>query len=574
MLQRLSLDTQARKAILQGLLVFFIIILLPTIYHGWGFTFLSSINFGSYCPNPFINIPTTILFAIEFAVFSSFIFYSYHRYTVVQNNLINISDRLKHISSGDIQNITDLEKIDYIFEEDPMLGHIWSEFKECIPQYNRRNVSNANSVQFGNAVEASHFFNWDTLVVGRYDMALFNLIPSILTGLGITGTFYGIITGLAGMNIEDPDKLMGQTAHLIGAMQTAFVASFFGIIFSLLYSYLNKYFLNRMQSHVGAVPHQIDRLIPRLTSQDILLHITSSNQDIASYLGVMVDDGERGLAKKIGATLNENLSVQFDSLNAVLASLSGMDSGALSRAMGDRVSKSIESEFTKLATSIERMHQWQQDSMTQLRETIQQQNSLVQSQQGLLQNIEVTLSKTNTTTGTLEAACQSISNTMLILDETTKDLSAGAKSLSENLPKLHEVTDINMKAVGQLSDAWRGSGDGFIEAHKILADRLTSYSDKMKENIEVFAAKFDDAMAKAIGQFNDTLNEMNDKSSDLNEKVSASVGYLDKWLEEIKRSFDTHQSHSSDLLQKISLIPDLFQKTANMIKNQNNIIEN
>ena len=70
--------------------------------------------------------------------------------------------------------------------------------------------------------------------------SLSELIPSLLTSLGILGTFIGLTRGLTGLDMTDANTLMNGIPILLDGMKAAFGTSVAGISCSLIFSMLNR----------------------------------------------------------------------------------------------------------------------------------------------------------------------------------------------------------------------------------------------------------------------------------------------------------------------------------------------
>lgn len=66
-------------------------------------------------------------------------------------------------------------------------------------------------------------------------IAFTNYVPTLLTIVGLLGTFSGILVGLLEFNIQ---KIDGSIGALLGGLKTAFIASLTGIILSVIYKTL------------------------------------------------------------------------------------------------------------------------------------------------------------------------------------------------------------------------------------------------------------------------------------------------------------------------------------------------
>ena len=98
---------------------------------------------------------------------------------------------------------------------------------------------------------ASLFFTEDRLLTDALNLRFWNSVPSLLVGIGILGTFVGLVLGLRGFNVEDTKTI--QT--LLGGMQTAFISSVVGMSVSLVFSGVEK-------AHI----HMINKAILKLQS--------------------------------------------------------------------------------------------------------------------------------------------------------------------------------------------------------------------------------------------------------------------------------------------------------------------
>ena len=78
--------------------------------------------------------------------------------------------------------------------------------------------------------------------------------PTLLTTLGILGTFFGIVAGLLGFDIKDIDGSIGE---LLAGMKTAFTTSLVGMCLSVLYKILASFSLLAPKSEVAVDEDQL-----------------------------------------------------------------------------------------------------------------------------------------------------------------------------------------------------------------------------------------------------------------------------------------------------------------------------
>ena len=84
------------------------------------------------------------------------------------------------------------------------------------------------------------YINEDTVIYRPGHAQLAELIPSLLTSLGILGTFMGLMEGLSNLDLTDASKTIASIPTLLNGMEFAFATSVAGIICSLLFNMTNR----------------------------------------------------------------------------------------------------------------------------------------------------------------------------------------------------------------------------------------------------------------------------------------------------------------------------------------------
>lgn len=72
------------------------------------------------------------------------------------------------------------------------------------------------------------------------------VIPGTLTGIGILGTFYGLISGLGGIRFSSIDVVVDSISLLVSGIDTAFFTSIAGVTLSLIFEIIAKLSWNDM----------------------------------------------------------------------------------------------------------------------------------------------------------------------------------------------------------------------------------------------------------------------------------------------------------------------------------------
>lgn len=85
--------------------------------------------------------------------------------------------------------------------------------------------------------------------------ALIKILPGTFVGFGILGTFLGFSNGIAGMKLtENVDELFGKLDVFFTGLNTAFITSIIGVVFSVLFgTILYQWPLNKIKFHCSRI---------------------------------------------------------------------------------------------------------------------------------------------------------------------------------------------------------------------------------------------------------------------------------------------------------------------------------
>lgn len=110
---------------------------------------------------------------------------------------------------------------------------------------------------------ASDFFKVTDILESHVNLRLYLALPNILVGIGVLGTFIGLVAGIGGFETESVDGVRESIAQLLAGMSTAFYTSIFGMLGSILFNFFEK-------TQVKTISYQVHRLTNQLDEQYLL----------------------------------------------------------------------------------------------------------------------------------------------------------------------------------------------------------------------------------------------------------------------------------------------------------------
>lgn len=142
---------------------------------------------------------------------------------------------------------------------------------DCFQQYRYMSKNNPKA-----SCDIRNFINEDA-VDSYVHRGLLELVPDILTSLGILGTFVGLVMGLQEFDPSGYEQMAGSVTPLINGIKVAFITSIYGISLSLSFSFnlrsefsnltnLMEEFLDTYYLHVQP-PYEVDSLTKLLDTQ-------------------------------------------------------------------------------------------------------------------------------------------------------------------------------------------------------------------------------------------------------------------------------------------------------------------
>ena len=175
---------------------------------------------------------------------------------------------MKAKSGGAVVDLSDIERK---VAGDPQLSSLWAEYSEALDKRNDVPDPDSNKARRWRASAlAETFFSDYALVDSPLRSDFYKHVPGILTGLGIIGTFSGLINGLIHFDVSDPATTQAQLSLLVQTVGQAFFVSALAITLAMLFTWVEKALLSARYSQVERLQHLIDSLFEAGSGQENL----------------------------------------------------------------------------------------------------------------------------------------------------------------------------------------------------------------------------------------------------------------------------------------------------------------
>lgn len=182
------------------------------------------------------------------------------------------------------------------------LAHVWNEYAQTLHAAPPPDDPRGAPRHYATAA-AEAFFTEAVLVDTPLRSEFYKHLPGILTGIGILGTFAGLIGGLGHFAVSsDAEAVRSSLALLVHSVGEAFQVSALAIALAMLVTWIEKTLITARYRQVTRLAQQIDQLFPAAPG---LAHLSRLAQSSAVTAVAM---------QRLGPTLQQALTQSMERL--------------------------------------------------------------------------------------------------------------------------------------------------------------------------------------------------------------------------------------------------------------------
>lgn len=233
-----------------------------------------------------------------------------------------------------------------------------------------------------------------------------NFIASIMSQIGILGTFLGIIMALWSM---DSQNVSDGVPHLLGGMKTAFVSSAVGVFFALILKMIAQNRESQQSTNPIDLLQQINQSLVDLNRNNTD-GFSSLNQTLQQFTSDVGESNSKALVDAL-----EELTVSFN----------------------DKLTTEFGENFAQLNVAVEKMLVWQQQHQKQVESTHQ----LITAFQQLFEDLPAKIEELNTHIRQVSEHSSSSANSIEQLVDHN----------GEFVQQMQETVSIVQNSIGQLN---------------------------------------------------------------------------------------------------------------------------
>lgn len=312
--------------------------------------------------------------------------------------------------------------------------HLWEEYADTLHELTKASNGSTSLTEIRATVLAEAFFTRDVLVDSRLFDEFTRHLPGVLTGLGIIGTFAGLLEGLSKFDATSTATAVAGLKPLLDGVAHAFVASAIAIACAMFVTFASKFVLALFYRWVEQLNHSIDALYDTGAGEEYLSRLVRSSEKSEAHAAQLKQALIEDLTQLMTNLTERQIQAQAESSLALGARIGDAITGTLAGPLGemteamratskgnsDAVSGMLESVLTGFMAKLEDTVGGQMRGIhEQMDRSMSAMTTVQQSLQKLVEDIDrSTEQAANRLSGTLEEAMkQSAVNQGLLTEQ-------------------------------------------------------------------------------------------------------------------------------------------------------------
>lgn len=408
------------------------------------------------------------------------------------------------------------EEVGKAFRWEP-LKHLWEEYADTLHELRKASSGGVALTEVRATVPAESMFTREVLVDGRLFDDFTKHLPGVLTGLGIIGTFAGLLDGLGKFDPSTTAKAVEGLGPLMDGVQHAFVASGMAIACAMGVVFISRLTLAYLYRLVEQLTHGIDSLYSTGAGEEYLARLVNSSEQNAASTAQLKDALVEDLNKMMTNLVERQIAAQQtvtqslgdrigESISSALAEPMRRVSDAMeqtSRANGEQVNSMLETVLTGFMAKLEDTFGGQMRGINeQMQRSMDSMAAVQASLQGLLSDIKITNEHAaNQMSGTLEDAMKKAAdNQQLLTDQMREFVQDFRKLVNEEQNKSKQAMDDTvMKVLGEVALAMERLEDVRKVAATEESGRNTRLADQTGQLVGGLSTQVD-ALLNAVSE--------------------------------------------------------------------------
>lgn len=430
-----------------------------------------------------------------------------------------------------------------------------STYDQPYTDYKSQFVGNQSLVSFGEYVDANEIAP-STFPTPKLSAS----IPSILTILGILGTFIVLVMSLEGLGKKSAD-MSDQITKLLTGTKTAYFKSVWGVACSLLYTFTERWLSDLSQRNVDKVVRKVDGWFPVLTQEDISRQSLDAIKTVSTNILATKDDlvtksdestklivNEMNLVKKA----TDDLAAKFNGFEETMTNVAKKGAESQNEAIRELLKDVVEEFRDQMVNGVKEGLQQLTTAMDASSDRLNEFSKTTSEVSDKLNTTVVKLvdihGELNRNIDGINESLESVSETMDAAKETTdrclailKEMADGTEVNQEAIQQLYMTVkklEPTIAAVQQCQIRSEENVEKMAQTVREIDETLSGFTNNLGLSLSTFTGEFSGVADTLTGAGQDFAAQVSDHiqkyCSDLDNSLGNAVNSLKLGITEIQ----------------------------------------
>ena len=363
--------------------------------------------------------------------------------------------------------------------------------------------------------DVEDYINDDTVIYAHCHTQLGDVLPGILTSLGILGTFIGLVRGLGALDLTSADNTMAGISKMISGMNFAFGTSIAGCACSLIFNVLNRASIGSTQNAIDEFYDAFTEFVMQRPLNDNV-QVICQQEDQAAFLRHAVTELGQKMSEGVSEAVNRSMTPVTQSVSQFLAAetqtqLEGLDKIVTNFVI--HMNGALDGQFVRLGQTLSAINQAQQMDYNTLNGSMEAASAIMGSMQQISTTMQAIATRFESYAGETEAGREQQEEFAQRMQGLISGMHAAAQEQTDYVLTLragHDALQNDMQQYAQWSGrvlevVQQQSGDT-TEASQKAAAAMKESSRVLSESYSSFVENISAGLARSMGLFEENMH--------------------------------------------------------------------
>lgn len=412
------------------------------------------------------------------------------------------------------------------------LSNLWAEYAKTLhKQLGEEDELGQQRINcWRSTALAETFFTDQAIVDSRLKTDFFKHLPGVLTGLGIIGTFFGLIKGLVNFNVSvEPAAAQTQLQGLVRSVGHAFYVSASAIGLAMLITWIEKTIVTARYGQVEEIRELIDGLFKGGAGEEYLQDLAQSSQDAATHIKHLRDTLVVDLKEVLTTLAERQITAQAQHTGQMSADVAKVISESMAGPMaamaeavqkvsgsqGEAVNKLLTDVLASFSSQMQEMFGGQMRGMSDL---LQKASESMQAT--ALQFGQLAANMDAAGTNTVDAMGEKLTQALDAMDARQSAMNTRMGEFVEQIRAL--VAQSQSETGEKLREALAAVGAQVAGVVKTLREQAEEASESQGQR----SRRFEESTGQAISSLSVQVEQLLAQSMETNKSLQSSVAAL------------------------------------------------